>query len=130
MDPPEDAATASELKLFLESILQTLSKTQDAFSYGDLTWLEILERTLANQTGVILAIEAVLAEAVVDGSDNINVETIRQMHTWLIELCDSLNNQLALISEKKTFLESESFACFALQTRSTGGRPKYDISPS
>lgn len=132
MDPEED--NASELRLFLETILHTLSKTGDAFMCADLTRLEILERKLSDQTGVTLAMEAILAEAVVDGSiansASCNMATIRQLHTWLMELCDCLNHQLVLINERKTFLESESTACFALQSKSTGGRPKYDITAS
>ena len=48
----------------------------------------------------------------------------------LLPLCDCLNNQLVLINEKKSSLESELIACFAMQSKLTGGRPKYDIIAS
>ncbi len=50
MDSEED--TASELKLFLETINDTVSKTGDALMFGNLTRLVILKRTLSAQTGV------------------------------------------------------------------------------
>ena len=122
---------AAELNLFLETILDTLSKTGDAFIRGDLIQLEILERTFSDQTGLTMAMEAALAEAVVLGNiASRSMETIRQLQTWLMELCDCLNHQLVLINEKKSSLESELTACFALQSKLTGGRPKYYITAS
>eukprot|EP00795_Rhopilema_esculentum_P007337 gene7337-13068_t len=85
MDLGEDNATVSELKLFLKSILETFSNTADKFVCGDITRLEILEKALSDQTGVVIAMEAVVAEAIVDSVGSIpssyNVETNRQLHT-------------------------------------------------
>ncbi len=47
-----------------------------------------------------------------------------------MELCSCLNNQFALITEKKYFLEAQSTPCFVMHCQSAGGRPKYDITAS
>ncbi len=65
MDSEEN--DAAELQLFLENIVGTLSKAGDALLNSDLTRLEILERKLLDQTGVTMAMEAVLAQVIDDG---------------------------------------------------------------